>query len=265
MENKAINTKWFTFVELVIVMVIIVILTWIWFSSYVWYIAWARDTQRTSDLLQVGSSLKLYKQKRWYYWLPWDYFNITYSGTVVAMQWKLNTDVHISSIDKLPLDPKTNWFYSYSTSKNKQEYLISATLENTEINTAIVSWNYKSVSKNILPTIIFATQKPAGSNLEIQAWNWDWDINRKLFIYDKQFHNLPYTFTDYYKPYSDWTSFSDLLNEAETNNFFWQNTDYRNCIEITEAWKLIIPLDSNSFEYQIVSETGALVSTWCTL
>lgn len=265
MQNRKINSKWFTLVELVIVMIILVILSWLWFSSYVWYVADARDSQRKSDLLQVNSALQLYKQKRWYYWFPWDYFNITYSGAVVAMQWKLNTNIHIDSMDKLPVDPKTDTYYVYSISSNKQEFLLAWSLENDESNISIINWNYKSVSKNILPTILLATWATANSNVEIKEWNIFWDINRKLFIYDKQEHNIPYNFLEPFNAYSDWISFTDLLTEAETNNYFWQNTDYRNCIEISEAWKLIIPLDLNPFEYQIISETWALVNTWCTL
>jgi prepilin-type N-terminal cleavage/methylation domain-containing protein len=261
MINKHKNIKAFTFIELIIVMVIIVILSWIWFSSYIWYISNARDSQRKSDLLQISSSLKLYKQKRWFFWFPWDYFNLTYDSNIVANQGFLNTSVHIDSIEKLPLDPKTSWYYSYSITQNKQEFLVATTLENEKFNTALVSWNYKSVSKNILPTILIATWAITWTNVEIK----DWNINRNLFIFDQQGHNVPYTFINDYAPESDWINFNDLLIEAENNNFFWQNTDYRNCIEIEEAWKLIIPLDSNPFEYQIISNTWALVNTWCTL
>lgn len=265
MNTKNTNNFWFTFVELVIVMVIIVILSTIWFTSYLWYYSWAKDTQRQSDLLQVSSALKLYKQKRWYYSLPWNYFNITYSGTTVAYQWKLDTSINISSLEKLPTDPDTKWYYTYWTTTNKQEFLLAWTLENDSYNAALMMWDYKSVSKNILPTLLLATWATVGSDVEIKEWYWYWDTNRKLFIYDQQLHNLPYTFKWDFGPFSDWISFDDLLNEVETNAYFWQNTDYRNCVEIEEAWKFIIPLDSNPFEYQIISNTWALVNTWCTL
>ncbi len=138
-------------------------------------------------------------------------------------------------------------------------------MENSSFSIAYLIGTYKSVSKNILPTILLATWATMWSNIEIQEWNWDWDINKKLFIYNNQEHNLPYSFTNSFEPYTDWISFDDLLTEVETNNIFWQNTDFRNCIEIDEAWKLIIPLDATPFEYQIISNTWALVNTWCTL
>lgn len=253
----------FTFVELIIVMMIIVILSAIWFVQYISHVATARDTQRKSDIWQINSALNLYKQNRSNYWYPWNYFNITYSGTTVALQWFINQNVRIDSLDQLPLDPKTWWYYSFSVTNNKQEFLIAWTLENNKVNEAIVNWNYKSISKNILPTILIATWATEGSDVEIMSWTTDWDIHRKLFIYNWQAHNLPYTFTYPYPTYNDWTSFETLLTEVENNDLFWQNSDFRNCTEIEEAWKLIIPLSATSFEYQIVSETWALVNTWC--
>lgn len=259
------NVYWFTFIELIISIVIIVILSWIWFVSYSTHVLDARDSQRKSDLLQVSSWLKTYKQKRWYYWLPWDSFNITYSWVTVAIQWKLNQNVHIDSLENLPLDPKTEWYYFYWVTNNKQEYQLAWTLENQDNNIALSMGTYKSVSKNVLPTILVATWATTWTSFEIKTWVWNWSINRMLFVYDNQSHNIPYTFESPYESYSDWMSFVDLLNEVINNNTFWQNSDYRNCTEIYEAWKAIIPFTSTSFEYQVISDTWALVNTWCTL
>lgn len=259
------NKKAFTLVELIVVAILIIILSTIWISSFVWYVSNARDSQRKSDLLQINSSLKLYKQKRWFFPFPWDYFNINYDSNIVSYQWLLNQNVRIDSLEQIPRDPKNKVFYPYSITKNKQEFLVASTLENDNSNISLINGNYSSVSKNILPTILFATWSTIWSNLEIKSWTSSWDSNRKLFIYNSQKNNLAYTFEKPFSAYSDWTSFDELLNEVEVNNLFWQNSDFRNCIEIEEAWKLIIPLTSTPFEYQIVSETWALVNTWCTL
>jgi len=265
MKKYTKNIKAFTFVELIVVMIIVVILSGVWFSSYVWYISSARDSQRKSDLLQINSALKLYKQKRWYYGFPWDYFNITYNSNVVAIQWKLNKNIHIDSIDKLPTDPKTKWYYSYSITNNKQEFMLAWTLENSDFNTAFINWNYKSVSKNILPSILLAIWAAPWTNVEIQSWNWDWSTNRNLFIYDNQEYNLPYNFIEPFAPFTKWITFENLLTESESYDNFWQNTDFRNCIEIDEAWKLIIPLSATPIQYQIISNTWALIDTTCSL
>ena len=259
------SKKWFTLVELIVTISILIILSSVWIVSYSAYIWDARDSQRKSDMAQVSSALKIYKQKRWYYGFPWDLFNITYSWAIVAMQWRLNKNIHLDTLEKLPTDPKNKEYYFYSITKNKQEFEITWTLENKKNNIALKMGSYSSISKNILPTITLATLAAIGSNIEIQAWNWDWSSNRELFIYNNQNYNLPYTFLDTFAPYSEWQSFTGLINEVEWNWDFWQNTDYRNCTEIDESWKLIIPLSASAFEYQIVTSTWVLVNTGCTL
>lgn len=266
MYIKKENKIWFTFVELIVTITIVVILSSVWFVSYSWYIWDARDSQRKSDLSQIASALKVYKQKRWYYWFPWDLFYITYSWAVVAQQWRLNANLHLDSLEKLPFDPKNKESYFYSITNDKQEFEVACTLENQKNNISLLKGSYKSVSKNILPSITLAISAPVGSNIEIQEWNINWwDANRKLFVYDNQNHNLPYIFTEPYAPFTDWVSFTWLLDEVEWNWDFWQNTDYRNCTEIDEAWKAIVPFTATPVEYQIITETWALINTWCTL
>ena len=261
MKNKK---NAFTFIELIVVTTIIVILSWIWFSSYIGYIWESRDSQRKSDLGNISSALKIYKQKRWYYPTPWNNFNITFSGTTVAIQWLLNKNVHLNTLEKLPLDPKAEISYSYSITNNMQEFQIAWTIENDETETSIVNWNYKTISKNNLPTILLSTWASIWSNAEIQSGTTDWDINRNLFIYHNQRHNLPYDFNSY-EPINDWTDFDDLLNEMENTDDFWQNSDFRNCTEIEEWWKLLLTQTWTTVEYQILSNTWVLVNTWCTM
>lgn len=262
MKNKKIA---FTFVELIIVVMILSILTTIWFSSYIWYISDARDSQRKSDLAQVWSALKVYKQKRGYYPLPWEIFNITYSWTTIAYQWKFNKNVRLNTLDNLPLDPKINIPYKYSIVTNKQEYEISASLENEDKILALVNSSYKSVSRNILPAISLAIDASVWDNIEIKDWLWNWSTNRNKFIFDNQNYNLPYTFIEPYNAYSSWSTIDEIITQLEVNNNYWQNTDFRNCLEIDEAWKTILPFDANPFEYQIITDTWALINTWCTL
>lgn len=257
--------KAFTFIELIVVIIILGILSTIWTMSYIDSIADSRDSQRKSDLVKVWSALKIYKQKRGYFPLPWDKFNISYSWSTVAYQWYLNTDVRLNTLDNLPFDPKINQAYIYSIVTNKQEYELTATLENSENNISLKNSTYKSVSKNILPTITFATNQTIWTNIEIKPWTTEWDTNRELFIYNNQPYNLAYTFIKPYEPISDWISFTWLLNIVENNNTYWQNTDFRNCIEINESWKLLIPLSSEELEYQIITDTWALINTGCTL
>jgi len=56
------------------------------------------------------------------------------------------------------LDPKTNVPYFYSITKNKQAFQIAATLENGDYPKSLLRGSYKSVSKDVLPTIVLALE-----------------------------------------------------------------------------------------------------------
>ena len=258
------NNKWFTFVELIIVTAIIGILTVIGFVSYVDFISGARDSQRTSDLAKISSALKVFQQKRWYFPDPGENFRITNNWYVVWYQGFLDTWVRLQTLDTLPNDPKIDQAYFYSITWNKQQFQLGTTLENDDTPVAFLEWNYSSVSKNVLPNIILAIT--ATSDIEIHTGVWDGDQNRDRFIFHKQSNNLPYTF-ETGLPYSEWTSFDTLLSIAENNEYFWQNNDYRNCLEIYEERKYISDFTAtgSTEEYQILTTTGALVNTQCNL
>lgn len=254
------NNYWFTFVELIVTSVILVILTTTWFYSYIGYLSEARDSERKSDLAKVNSSIKLYKQKRWSYPMPWDSFNIVNLWWLVAYQWKLNNNVSLSTLDKIPLDPFINTNYSYSITKNKQEYQVALSYENWDFPIAWLDWDYKSVSRNVLPTIILAYSWSLNENVEINSSVWFWSTNRNYFIFDA-WYNLPYSFLEPYPPYYNEIPLDTVLISDTIN--FWQNSDYRSCTEIEEAWKAI----SGSWvtqEYQILNSSWALTNTWCT-
>jgi len=248
----------FTFVELIVTTIILVILVWSWFYSYIGYLSQARDSERISDLAKVTSSLKLYKQKRWSYPLPWKQFLITNSWATVAYQWKLDKNVTLSTLDKLPSDPFTKVEYTYAVTSNKQEYQIALTYENWDFPKTWLEWDYKSVSKNILPNIIVA--KNSTSNIEIHTWVLDWSTNRNYILFNSS-TSVPYTLIDPYRPYYNWSSLDAVLLDTTTD--FWQNTDYRSCTEIYEAWKSI-SLSGALEEYQILNWSWVLTNTWCT-
>lgn len=251
--------KWFTLVELIVVISIMVILSSTWYYTYVEYISNARDSSRSSDMAKINSSLKLYKLKRNFYPLPWNYFNITNSWFIVAYQWFLNESVHLSTFDwVLPKDPKINVNYSYSTSRNNQEFQIAMSLENSDRNIALLNWDYKTVSKNILPNIILAISTWALINIEISSWSVNWIINRNYFLFNKK-KSIPYSFIAPYLPYYDNINLDTKLSSSNLD--FWQNNDYNNCSEIYDAWKSISTWSYNE-KYQIL-ENNILTNTWC--
>lgn len=245
----------FTFVELIVVVAIIGILSTLGFISYTSSLWDARDSTRKSDSASISSALKQYKQSRWSYPIPSPgdnfYINIGVAWTNTgALQWTLNNKVTISTLDNIPQDPKADLYYSYSVTPNRQEYQIAATLENNDTPLSILQWDYTSVSKIRLPTIMLAT----GSTSSI-----DVVLYPDLFIFDNQIHNLSYDFTWDNIPVIDGTTTNYLLIEADASGSWWQNTDYQNCSEITEANKM-----TWSWEYQVVDPSDwTLGNTTC--
>lgn len=255
MKKKNLSPNAFTLVELVVVATILVILTSLWFYSYVWNLQDSRDAARLSDISKLSSALTLSHQKRWAYPNPWNSFNITATGTIVASQWKLDETVALSTLDQLVTDPKLKTPYTYSMTTNKQEFQVSWTLENSDNPRAILKWKYKTVSINLLPTLILATDTTSTMEISENTWAGAW--NRTLFVFDGWMNNVVSTFSGDNGPESNGTSFDNLLNDPLIE--MYQNSDYRNCIEIREAGKSL-----GDGEYQIRDSSGVLTSTWCT-
>lgn len=259
---KTKNNRAFTLVELIVTATILVILTSVWFYSYSQNLVDTRDSVRTSDMADLSSKIKLYKQTRGAVPLPASSFNIMNRGIIVAMQGKLSQQVALSTADKIQYDPRINIPYIYSVTTNKQEFQLALTLENSDNPMALLDGTYKSVSKNILPTITLAldgTLIPGW--VEIHDTIGAGSSNRQKFIFNGGIHNIPYTFIDPYSPYSDGVTFTGALSDPSIQ--FWQNSDYRNCTEIYESWKSI----SNGVageEYQVLNTSWVLTNTGCT-
>lgn len=248
----------FTMIELIIVITIVAILSTIWLNSYSWYIWAARDSERKTNMMEIKMALKTIKQKRGYYPSPWDSFDITNSWTIVAVQWKLNEAANLYSLNKVPKDPYTDTYYLYSVVKNKLEAQIAMTLENWDTPVAFLDWDYKTVSKNVLPSIVLATW--ATSSVEIHKWVLNWTSSRNLFIMS-WWKNLPYDTKEPNNPVYGWENIDNVL--AWWKIEFWQNSDYRSCAEISDAAKFIHSLWSE--EYQISNDTGGLTNTTCSI
>ncbi len=255
---RTINKRAFTIIELMVSVIIIGILTTIWFYSYTKHISGSRDVERKANMWEIITALKLYKQNRGSYPIPGSYFNITNNWAVVAMQWKLNKDVMLTTMDKLPTDPSTWSYYTYSTTISKQETQVAISLENNEFPVSFLEWDYKTVSKNVLPSIVLAIDSTL--DVEIHNWVWTWTDNRNKFLFD-WLDSLPYSLSTPHEPYHNWQTLETNLADTKIN--FWQNSDYRTCYEISEAWKYIHTTWSE--EYQILNESWVLTDTWCAI
>ncbi len=240
----------FTLVEIVVTATILVILTSIWFYSYTKNISDARDSARVTDISALSSQLSLYKRERWAYPHPWDRINLTNWSVNVALQWRMNQNVSLSTATILPSDPELDIPYFYGTTSNRQEFQIAASMENSESPFTYLKGDYKSIARTILPNILMATD-----------WSSDIDVasNGSLFLFQNWFNTLPYDFVTG-EPFSDGTSLTGMLDNVSSD--YWQNTDYRSCSEIELAGKNITASGSSD-TYETLDTNGELQPTIC--
>ncbi|MDD4151931.1 MAG: prepilin-type N-terminal cleavage/methylation domain-containing protein, partial [Candidatus Gracilibacteria bacterium] len=258
---KNIN-KAFTLVELIVVITILIILSTVGIMSYDSQVGSAKNTTRTTDLGNLLISLKNHKLKTGVYPLPGDYFNIVNSGSsnVVAYQGFMNDKVYSTELQTKPTDPDYKIPYFYSVNSNKNYYQLRATLiaeDDTQKDKAYLVGDYATVSKDILPTLILAISTGATNNVEIASGTTQGNINRLKFIVNNGTMNLPYN-SDQKTPISTATSFSSIFSESQIS--YPQYPGYSSCLEIYEAGRSI-----GSGSYQILSNTGAVTNTGCSM
>jgi prepilin-type N-terminal cleavage/methylation domain-containing protein len=176
---EGVCTKAFTLVELIVVITILSILWTVAFVSYDWQVDASKNTARVTDISNLGTSLKNHKLKSWWYPIPGDYFNIIYSWTtnIVAKQWFMNDKVFSTEIVSKPLDPDYKIPYIYSVTSNRWYYQLRGTIspeDDSQTEKAYLYWDYQTVAKTILPTLVLATSTWAGNNVEIASGTTAW-------------------------------------------------------------------------------------------
>lgn len=129
------NTKWFTLVELIIVITILAVLWTIAFLSFNSYTKSSRDTQRTASLKNIEKWMEAYFIGNGFYPFPDNYTTITASGWEVlyyqGIIWE-NT-ARTLQISKIPLDPLDQTPLYYTISADKKDFQVVSFLEWTPI------------------------------------------------------------------------------------------------------------------------------------
>lgn len=232
--------RWFTLVEIIIVLTIITLMATIAIYHYVWNLVNGRNALRVSDMSNINMALNSHKQQFLEYPIPWGVEKnippyIVKNGSVnIFHQWYLNNEVSIVNFTSLPKDPLTKTNYLYSVSHNKLFFQIGMGLEITDaeadsekdnnIFQAYVKWNYQQIHESI-PSLLLANI----SN------NFDIKINSGAFIVDGNITNIPYD--------SKWlfingsTNINNIIfsDWVSIPQFRW----YSNCKQIENAWSLM--------------------------
>lgn len=122
------ETFWFTLVELLIVIVIISILSALWFVFYEGYLVTARDANRISAINQSISKL----QTHWIsnrYSIPEGAITITASGSTIAYQGLYNKDIQEWIGATGVYDPLDDAFFTYNVSPSLKKVQLTTYLE----------------------------------------------------------------------------------------------------------------------------------------
>lgn len=116
--SERIESNGFTFIEILVVITIIALLTAVAVATYSTFLKQSRDTKRKSDLEQTRAALEMYRSTE-------DTYPV---GSVWATTLNVLT-TPVTYIQSLPSDPK-NPTYTYYYTGSISDYTVGAYLEN---------------------------------------------------------------------------------------------------------------------------------------
>ena len=121
----------FTLIEAIVVLVIIVIFTTIWYRSLIIYHATSRDSARIIDMWMIQRTLEYHSLQEGFYPYPEYFFEITYDWSSLWRQgifWEKTREI-TRRIGNAPIDPLTWNHYIYSVTYNRQEFQLGGIIE----------------------------------------------------------------------------------------------------------------------------------------
>ena len=199
----------FTLVELIVVITILAILATVWFVSFSWYLAWARDTNRIAQLKSMSDALELYRTKKDLP-IPDDKVDVQANGTTIAYQWNIWANV-LETIEytEKGLDPKDKNYFSYYLTKNKKHFQLLSFLEEASEDT--LAWNN-----------IFNTSQAVDYSERVPHVKW-----KKLWILTDEnntpIQDISWVTSDWYLDISDvWTTvYNSIISDEEITSWSW--------------------------------------------
>ena len=215
------NINAFTLIEMLTVVLIISILSTIWFVSFTSYLSSTRDTNRIVQLEEIFKWLSTHITK-WKLYKPEDRIDVKYGSGLVWYEWyawkKVLTSIWYS---KEWVDPKDWTYFWYYLTKNRKYFQLLSFLENSlPENLSIYDKSFATNLKSRIPYVKW--QKlwilMDKDNILIQDissikndWYIDisnvWNLELKAYL----------TSTDYLS--GTWTTFIPLKKFAEV---WWQ-------------------------------------------
>jgi len=151
------HVRAFTLVELIVVITIVGILSTVGFVSYSWYLKWARDSNRISQVVKLSDSLQVYSTTKSLP-IPDDSVKIYWSWVLIWYQWYAGSDV-LETIDytNWGKDPKDDSYFTYYVSKDRKNIQLLTFMEEAD------SWTlaYKDIFSTNVVFSDFSSRFPA--------------------------------------------------------------------------------------------------------
>lgn len=163
MKKDILSKGAITIVELIVVISILSILGTVWFMSYQNYNLYSRDVMRLNNINSLKSVLEYTYTETWKYPIPDLWNEITYSWWVAWIQWSFweKTRIATKKLNKILVDPLTANEYTYSITKETNEYELGSIFEGEEVRNLSLLNIDKSYANNFKSYI---------------SWNYNWKV-----------------------------------------------------------------------------------------
>lgn len=213
--------RWFTMVELIIVITIIAILSTIWFSSFQNYAKNSRDTKRISSISVIENALNLHFAKTQKYPDPSNSTQILAWTWILWYQWTFSDNIWvIISMPIVPKDPLTWNDFLYYINYDKKRYQLLSYFEsryNTYFWYSKTQKAYAWLSDMFPKVSWFPLWIVLNSNNESVSWStfnvFSWTVNNKFYFKDNDIFSS-----------NTWSEiFSNIYNRRED---LFKNKDY---------------------------------------
>jgi len=133
-----------------VVVVILSVLTTVWFIAYESYVSDSRDSKRLALLSELRNSLRIYSVESQIP-LPDDAIEFRQDGNVFSYQWYVwETVLESLELSTLAIDPKDDTYFTYLATKDRDTFQLMGYLENdpTEDLISVTHNSYANINYN---------------------------------------------------------------------------------------------------------------------